>query len=580
MALTVCLCGAVLLALLLTVTLRPAACHAVEPHTLLTETETVGEVREASPAANETESRIETLTQLIEGLAVRKEELAELRTQLENAATEVERKQLEKELTQKQAQLVERQRSFVQLLTGVSQEALEEAPPQEDVSFFESLEEIFQPLVSKLRDITERSREIDRVSSLIKDRQEREEKVLQALEHIEGVRQQAEAGALRETIDITEKTLRKRLEDLQRDRLVAEERLKDMAHADGDLVSAVSEFLEELVGVHLRNLVTTILVIIASYFLLRFAHLRLSRTRRAKRLIEQKHWARIINVLVRTAALVVSLSLGLVVLYLSNDWILIGLFMLMLVGVLWSMKDNIPLHMAEGQLLFNVGAVREGERLVLHGLPWRVEQINYYTRLRNPALEGGVLRVRLRDLTTMTSRTYSPNEPWFPTAKRDWTLLADGVFGQVVLQSPEQVTLRIMESSTKTYPVQDFLAQKPLNLSRGYGLYLHFGVDYAHQAEVTAAIPDTLRAAIERRFAEEGLQNLLQALLVEFAEAGASSLDLAVYARFAPEAADRYYKMRRLLQRAAVDACTTNGWTIPFTQVTVHHADDTPSDRA
>ena len=37
--------------------------------------------------------------------------------------------------------------------------------------------------------------------------------------------------------------------------------------------------------------------------------------------------------------------------------------------------------------------MREAERVIYRGLPWRVESINMYTVLRNPELHG-VLRIR------------------------------------------------------------------------------------------------------------------------------------------------------------------------------------------
>jgi small-conductance mechanosensitive channel len=61
---------------------------------------------------------------------------------------------------------------------------------------------------------------------------------------------------------------------------------------------------------------------------------------------------------------------------------------------------------------------------------------------------------------------------------------------------------------------------------------------------------------------------------VEFDEAAASSLNLFIYASFTGDAADSYFRIRRTLQSLAVDACNTNGWVIPFNQVTVHLAQE------
>ena len=52
-----------------------------------------------------------------------------------------------------------------------------------------------------------------------------------------------------------------------------------------------------------------------------------------------------------------------------------------------------------------------------------------------------------------------------------------------------------------------------------------------------------------------------------------SSLDFEARADFTGEAAPRYRELRRAMQRLLVDACTQNGWTIPFPQLTLHRAD-------
>ena len=61
-------------------------------------------------------------------------------------------------------------------------------------------------------------------------------------------------------------------------------------------------------------------------------------------------------------------------------------------------------------------------------------------------------------------------------------------------------------------------------------------------------------------------------LVVEFKEAGASSLDHEIIADFSGKVAQNYNVLARAIQRIAVDACNKYGWVIPFTQVTLHTA--------
>jgi hypothetical protein len=62
-------------------------------------------------------------------------------------------------------------------------------------------------------------------------------------------------------------------------------------------------------------------------------------------------------------------------------------------------------------------------------------------------------------------------------------------------------------------------------------------------------------------------------LNVEFASAGASSLDFVVLADMAGSMDSRYQFLQRRIQRICVDVCNERGYGIPFTQITVHQAE-------
>ena len=63
---------------------------------------------------------------------------------------------------------------------------------------------------------------------------------------------------------------------------------------------------------------------------------------------------------------------------------------------------------------------------------------------------------------------------------------------------------------------------------------------------------------------------VLKDLIVEFNQAAASSLDIAVIGIFYGGAAPDYFGVRRLMNRLAVDVCNAHDWVIPFNQVSVH----------
>ncbi|MBT8126186.1 MAG: hypothetical protein KJP15_01780 [Gammaproteobacteria bacterium] len=76
------------------------------------------------------------------------------------------------------------------------------------------------------------------------------------------------------------------------------------------------------------------------------------------------------------------------------------------------------------------------------------------------------------------------------------------------------------------------------------------------------------------RFEQAGLKDHIRDLLVEFKEAGSSSLDYQIYMILNGAAAKAYFKSQRLIRQACVETCNRQGWVIPFTQVTIHNADE------
>ena len=103
---------------------------------------------------------------------------------------------------------------------------------------------------------------------------------------------------------------------------------------------------------------------------------------------------------------------------------------------------------------------------------------------------------------------------------------------------------------------------------------MKFGVDYQHQTHVTTDIREKFADYLDTHLKDSDFGRYLKDFFVEFDEAAASSLNFFVWAAFSGEAAESYGRIRRLLQRLAVDACNANDWVIPFNQVTVHLAQD------
>jgi hypothetical protein len=273
-----------------------------------------------------------------------------------------------------------------------------------------------------------------------------------------------------------------------------------------------------------------------------------------------------------STAIFVSITCVLVVLFARGDWLLLTVTAILLFGILWAGKTALPPYVEQIRMLLNLGAVREDERIIYRGLPWRVETLGFYTVFENPALHGGRMRVPLRKVMGMISRKSRHDEPWFPCQQGDWVVLADETHGQIEHLTPEQVVLKCRGDSLKTYQTQEFLELAPENLAPGFRARSVFGIDYAHQAISTAEVPAVLHAAVHEALVREFGEETVKAVMVDFNEANSSSLDYSIRADLTHAAAPRYRHIPRMMQRACVDACNAQGWVIPFKQITLHQA--------
>lgn len=516
--------------------------------------------------------RLEALDSLLQKIINQRREINKLTRTLNKTATEQEREQIAQQAARLREELAEQDDTFMQLLTGMSLSVYTQSPPREESNFLQELQAIFTPLVNALKDMTERSRKIEQLRGEIAAIRKLEERIEGGLRSIDALEPGKEFPALGKALKKARESIDSRLKELREDRLIKEEQLANLRQADEGLGTTLRRFFQDVFGSHVTNFLLTLFVVALSYLGIRYAYRKVLYLPHVSGLFNSVHWVRIVDASANLVTFLFALLLGLFVLYVRNDWIVLGLMALFALGFLWSIKDNLPTQMVNGQLLMNIGAVRQGERVVRNGVPWEVQPIGYFTYLVNPALEGGKVRIPLDELGRLSSRPFSRNDRWFPTAKHDWVLLDDGVYGQVVLQTPEMVVVRLYSASEKSYTTADYLALSPQNLSRGFGVFMTFGLDYAHQEQVTATVPRILERELREGLAKAALAERLEDLFVEFSAAGTSSLDVAVYARFPGELAESYYRIRRLLSRLLVESCTAHGWTIPFTQITVHGA--------
>lgn len=521
----------------------------------------------AAPASPE-----EVLQTLLEAINKIEAERAQLKRQVKRTSDPAVIQQSEAQLEALDRDLQDLKNLFEETATGgLSLSTLVHKPKDAPFNWQRELEEIARPILDELKQLTERPRLMERLKSERAVYEDRLQIARSAIAELEDAIAQTEVASVKKALNVL-------LEQWQDQRESAERRLQRI-HAQLQRLSAPSgepgkelaTKLQEFASGRGLNIVLAISGFMLVYLLLAGLERLLGRLNSRRHEPGTRRMARVAILLFRTLAIILSMFTAILVLYVRDDWLLLGLLILLTIGLVWGLQKSLPRYIKEIRILLNMGSVREGERIVYQGIPWKIVSLNFYTLLHNPLLHGGgLLRLPIDRLIDMQSRPYALDEPWFPSQEGDIVILDGDVFGKVLLQTPEMVQMQIMGANT-TLSVESYLAKNPRNLSRdGFAVPITFGVDYRHQDVVLSEIVPTLRAYLQEQLAQQPFHTHLKTLLVEFNEAASSSLNLLVVAIFTGAGAEDYWSIRRFLQRTAVSACNQYGWIIPFDQVTVH----------
>ncbi|WP_051261918.1 hypothetical protein [Desulfovibrio inopinatus] len=511
---------------------------------------------------------IDAVGSLLETVTNNEAKLVKLGRALSRAKTEDERNSIKTDIQNTEAVLNKQRRSLREIASGLS--SLEFKPGTvEDVDWKSELQALLGPLFRELRQFTQRPRKIEAYRTEIASKKALLSKIDQALKRINDLADATEVRVIDTYLDTEKKRLLEQQAQVENDIAVATLQLQQILDDRGSLTETISGLFAMFFKTRGKNLLIAIGIFFGVLVVLRAFHALFRQRILSGRFRSDGFAFRLLDISISAFVVLMSVSSGLAVLYVSGDWVLLGLSIVLVVSIAWSAKQGIGAFFEQTKLLLNLGAVREGERIVYNGLPFRVERLHYYTTLINPALSGARLRVRLDDLINRSSRPYSEDERWFPTDPGDWVCLNDDTFGQIASQTSEYVVLTLFGNTPKTYITTDFLAKEPANLSGGFNVRSTFGVDYRHQSEATTAIPERLEASVRAAFTKEGYDHNLVSLTVDFKEAGASSLDIAIYAAFTGDVASACFQLERLIQKTAVNTATTCNWVIPFPQLTV-----------
>jgi hypothetical protein len=519
--------------------------------------------------APEVAKDLETLVTLQPALDVALKDLASLRQELSKAATDEARKELG-ERVEVQRQRVEQLRdNFHIIATGVDESSFDQKT-EEIGSFDTQWKELFKPLFSEIREATSKPREMEHFRDEKRIWDERYRLATEALGKINRlipVVPPKEESVLRE-LQATKKVWSSRQQEALSQSSTLALQIEDRERTTPTVWQAISAAFAGFWRSRGLNLLLALVVAAGIYLSMKRIYVAFRQYSPVHRR-GQNLMARAADLIATFSAVLCAMLGVLAVFYFRGDWLLLTLVIFLYLGILWATKHTLPPYLEQFRMILNLGPVRIGERMVFDGIPWRVDQLNFYCEFTNPELTGGVLRLPIRDVMPLHSRPADPKEPWFPTVIDDWVRLNDGTYGKVIQQSPEQVVVLRLGNSLKTYATKVFLAAAPENLSKGFRISAKFSLDVQDHAQALEQVPQSLQRTVFAGLVELVGNEQIKSVQVELAEVSNGSMIYAILAGLDGEAASKLPRIERAIQRLCLQACVEHQWQISTPQLTV-----------
>ncbi len=527
-----------------------------------------GEIAASEPVAAPTTS--ETLASFVSLQKQLQQDILLINKKIAASQSDSEKANLKEQLDKLKNDLSVTTRNFENISAGVDITALR-GEAEEAFNLQKEVFSLVRPAIDEMKEMTARVRQKSELKKKITYFEERLPIIEEALSNVDKLREKGGTKSLLQSLKETEDQWVKQRAFMQSELQAAQLQLDKLTESETSIAEASQSYLKSFFQKRGLYLTSALLVVVSIVVLSRLSASAMHRFIPGFRAKHRSFRVRLIELLHRVFTALFAILGPMVVFYIVEDWVLFSLGILLLFGIAWALRQTIPRYWSQIQLFLNVGSVREGERILMEGLPWLVQQINVFSTLVNP-VAGISQRVPIDELVDLKSRPCSPDEPWFPCGKGDWVILNSGVRGKVAGISHEMVQLIERGGARLTYQMGDFLASSPRNLAVNFRIKEIIGISYNLQHESTTTIPATLQDYLLKRIHEEGYGDQLLNLRVEFNAANTSSLDIAVIADFKGELGDLYNRLRRAIQRWSVDACSEYGWEIPFPQMTLHGA--------
>ncbi len=454
---------------------------------------------------------------------------------------------------------------FAQVASGIDLSSLESRGAKDKGDLVSEMKDLATPLIQSIKRISEQPRKIEELKGKVAVLEDQMTRLGQSRQAIKNMMAIKSYSPFKKELLRTIRWLENKHDELSLELDSSKNTLAKLQNQKRSVIDTISDILATFFKTKGKNLLLAILGFITIILGMTFVRNKIFGMALFSNQLD--FLRKPLLALYSLVTFVMAIISAVICLYVLNDWLLVTITIFVLMGLAWSLKNYIPQFFDEIKLILNFGAVREGEKIYLDGIPWKVEKLSFYSKLSNNSLEGGTIRISSKKILDLHSRRVSPNEPWFPTQKGDWILIDGSTLGQVMIQTPDQIIIDKIGGGQIHYSCSDFIALNIENLNSGYSLTGSFGVDYELQKDFSGNLMKYFENGFSDRLnAIDGIDNVS----VDFNDCGADSLNIFVRIDCQGRVASKYGSNKRAMQKTFLNLCNDRDYPIPFKQLTVH----------
>jgi len=423
------------------------------------------------------------------------------------------------------------------------------------------LQDLLLPFIDSIKNATKKPRRIEKLRYEVERMDNKIAQAEKAIQNIKRIESLSQLDSMMGNIEASKQMIQKYIDGNRVLRNINNSDLNKELKGTKSFIVAVSDSVKKFFSTKGINLL--IAISIGSFFFFILTWLK-KRIQNLKFFTDNyTHLKKPFNALYGILTSVISICIGVAALFVLNDWFLFSCAVLILISIFWSLKKNLPKFLAEIKLALNLGPIKEGQRIVWRNCPWVVKRLGMEIQLENKYLDTSTTHLSIHEAVNLYSRPLIKNEQLFPSKSGDFVMLANNIYGQVKIQTLENIVISISPTLQVSYTTQEYLLLKPLNYSNGFQLNMGLSIAYKHQKDVFELInivKEELSKHIQnnKQFPKAYFKNLI----VEFKEPSPLSLDFLVFVDCAGELAPEYHKVKRFINSMLLKICNDHDLSI------------------